>query len=99
VADERTLGGLADELPSADEVVDQAEQLVLLAGCVNQLGVIQRKVVTLRMLDEVPGEDVAAELTISPQNVAVQLHRAKRRLRECMDAVTAALQGPDETLS
>jgi hypothetical protein len=89
----------ADELASVDEIVDDAGQLVLMAGCANQLGVIQREIVTLRMLDEVPGEDVAVELAISPKNVAVQLHRAKGRLREGMGTVTRVLQRPDETLS
>jgi RNA polymerase sigma-70 factor (ECF subfamily) len=40
--------------------------------------------VTLRMLEEQPGEDVAAALGITPGHVAVLLHRAKRSLRACM---------------
>ncbi len=36
------------------------------------------------MLDEVPGDDVARTLGISPGHVAVLLHRAKASLLACM---------------
>jgi RNA polymerase sigma-70 factor (ECF subfamily) len=52
---------------------------------VNRLAELQRRIVSLRMLDEVPGEDVAAMLGISPGHVAVLLHRAKSSLRTCME--------------
>lgn len=42
-------------------------------------------VVTLRMLEEQPGDDVARALGISAGHVAVLLHRAKRALRACME--------------
>ena len=48
------------------------------------LSEVQRAVVTLRMLDEVAGERVATTLGLSPENVAVLLHRAKAALRGCM---------------
>jgi RNA polymerase sigma-70 factor (ECF subfamily) len=41
-------------------------------------------VVTLRMLDDLPGEDVARLLGVSAGHVAVLLHRAKARLLACM---------------
>ena len=47
------------------------------------LNQIQRAVVTLRLLDEVPGENVARMLGTSTGNVAVLLSRAKQRLRSC----------------
>lgn len=75
---------LADDLPSADELIARAEEHVRLRGCVDRLGRVQRAVVTLRMLDEIPGEEVASTLRLSPSHVAVLLHRAKRRLRDCM---------------
>ena len=53
-------------------------------GCVGHLGELQRKVVTLRLLDDVPGDDVAKLLGISPVHVAVLLYRAKQELRQCM---------------
>jgi RNA polymerase sigma-70 factor (ECF subfamily) len=67
-----------------DEVLARAEEHVRLRACVAELCAIQRAVVTLRMLEEQPGEDVARALGISPGHVAVLLHRAKQSLRACM---------------
>jgi RNA polymerase sigma-70 factor (ECF subfamily) len=78
------LDELADDGRSAEELLAGAAEVVRLHGCVAGLGELQRKVVTLRLLDEVGGEDVAAQLGLSPGHVAVLLHRAKARLRDCM---------------
>jgi RNA polymerase sigma-70 factor, ECF subfamily len=69
-----------------DEVIARAEDHVRLRACVEELCEIQKAVVTLRMLEEQPGEDVAQALGISAGHVAVLLHRAKRALRACMTA-------------
>ncbi len=76
--------GALDAGPGADEVIARAEEHVRLRACVAELCGIQRAVVTLRMLEEQDGEDVAAALGITPGYVAVLLHRAKRELRACM---------------
>jgi RNA polymerase sigma-70 factor, ECF subfamily len=70
--------------PGADEAIARAEEHVRLQACVNELCEIQKAVVTLRMLEERPCEDVAAALGITPGYVAVLLLRAKRSLRACM---------------
>ncbi len=70
--------------PSTEEALARAEDHVRLRACVNELCDVQRAVVTLRMLEELPGEDVARALGISPAYVAVLLHRAKGALRVCM---------------
>lgn len=67
-----------------DDLVARAEEHVRLHACVQELCEIQKSVVTLRMLEERPGEDVARALGISAGHVAVLLHRAKRALRVCM---------------
>jgi RNA polymerase sigma-70 factor (ECF subfamily) len=72
-----------DELAS-DALLARAEEHVRLRACVQELCEIQKAVVTLRMLDEQPGEDVARALGISAGHVAVLLHRAKSSLRACM---------------
>jgi RNA polymerase sigma-70 factor (ECF subfamily) len=46
----------------------------------------QRRVVRLRVIDDLPGEHVAAALGLTPAHVAVVLHRAKACLRGCMAA-------------
>jgi RNA polymerase sigma-70 factor (ECF subfamily) len=76
---------LAD-VPATAELVARAEEHVRLRACVEELCEIQRAVVTLRMLEEQPGEDVAQALGISAGHVAVLLHRAKRALYACMTA-------------
>ena len=72
-----------DALP-VDELIAQAEDFALMVGCLDHLGKLQRAVVSLRMLDEVPGEDVATMLGLPPSHVAVLLHRAKQNVRSCM---------------
>jgi RNA polymerase sigma-70 factor (ECF subfamily) len=72
------------DLVLQEDLVARAEDHVRLRACVSELCEIQRAVVTLRMLEERPGEDVAQALGISPSHVAVLLYRAKRALRECM---------------
>jgi len=74
----------AEDAPGTDEVIARAEDHVRLRACVEELCEIQKAVVTLRMLEEQPGEDVAQALGISAGHVAVLLHRAKRALRTCM---------------
>jgi RNA polymerase sigma-70 factor, ECF subfamily len=78
------LAGLAVPDPPADELIERAEDRVRVRGCVQELGEISRAVVTLRMLDERPGEDVAELLGLSPGHVAVLLHRAKQQIKSCM---------------
>src|SRR5262249_45454134 len=75
---------LAAETPSAELAIARAEDHVRLRMCVAELCEIQKAVVTLRMLEEKPGEDVARALGITPGHVAVLLHRAKAALRACM---------------
>jgi RNA polymerase sigma-70 factor (ECF subfamily) len=69
-----------------EELLSRAEETVRLRACVAELCEIQRAVVTLRLLEERPGEDVAKALGVSSNHVAVLLHRAKSALRVCMTA-------------
>jgi RNA polymerase sigma-70 factor (ECF subfamily) len=71
---------------STEELVADAEEHVRLRACVDQLCGTQRAVVTLRLLEERDGEDVAALLGIRRGHVDVLLHRAKASLRACMTA-------------
>jgi RNA polymerase sigma-70 factor, ECF subfamily len=68
----------------AEEQLSRAEDAVRLRACVAELCEIQRAVVTLRLLEERPGEDVAALLGVTKNHVAVLLHRAKASLRACL---------------
>lgn len=79
------LSAASDDVAS-DALIARAEEHVRLRACVQELGEIQKSVVTLRMLEERAGEDVARALGISSGYVAVLLHRAKSALRACMTA-------------
>jgi RNA polymerase sigma-70 factor (ECF subfamily) len=83
-ADPERLAALPAAAPSVEDLLATAEDRLRLRGCVADLGEMQRAVVTLRMLDEIDGEDVAATLGITPGHVAVLLHRAKASLLACM---------------
>jgi RNA polymerase sigma-70 factor (ECF subfamily) len=74
------------ETPHAEELVLRAEDLLRLRTCVAELCEIERAVVTLRLLDERSGEDVAATLGLARGYVDVLVHRAKAALRACMTA-------------
>ena len=75
----------AEALPSVDALVAAAEEHVALLGCVNQLAEIQRRVVTLRMLEELTPADTASSLGLTSGHVNVLLHRAKHELIECLE--------------
>ena len=81
---EEILALLTEETLAVDELIAQAEEYALMIGCLDHLGKLQRAVVSLRMLEEIPGEDVAAMLGLPPSHVAVLLHRAKQKVRSCM---------------
>jgi RNA polymerase sigma-70 factor (ECF subfamily) len=91
-ANDESLSEIAASAASIEEVIVAAEEHVRLEGCMRTLAEIPRAVVTLRMLDELPGDDVARTLGIAPGHVAVLLHRAKASLLACM----TSCHGPDD---
>ncbi len=84
VADAELDAELPAHTASADEVVAHAEEHALALGCIVTLNEVQRAVVNLRLIDEVPGEDVARQLGTTASHVAVLLFRAKQRLQRCI---------------
>lgn len=94
LSDASVVESLPDQAPTSEQVLESQEEREQLARCVGELGEAQRAVVNLRMLDEVPGEDVARMLGIAPGHVAVLLHRAKANLATCMAAAEAPSQQP-----
>jgi RNA polymerase sigma-70 factor, ECF subfamily len=75
---------LADDVPGVDELLARAEDEFRLMGCVSRLSDIQQRVVRLRMLEELSGDDVARELSLRPDHVATLLYRAKKELFRCV---------------
>jgi RNA polymerase sigma-70 factor, ECF subfamily len=77
---------LADTARGAEVLLEDAETSLRLKVCVAQLREVERAVVTLRLLEERSGEDVARTLGLSRTHVDVLVHRAKATLRVCMGA-------------
>jgi RNA polymerase sigma-70 factor (ECF subfamily) len=77
---------IASEAESADDLILRAERHALMLACIATLDEIQRAVVRLRLLDELPGENVAKQIGVTPGHVAVLLFRAKQELRQCVDS-------------
>jgi RNA polymerase sigma factor (sigma-70 family) len=75
---------IADDVPGVDELLARAEDELRLMGCVSKLSDIQQRVVRLRMLEELSGDDVARELGLRPDHVATLLYRAKKELFRCV---------------
>ncbi|HEY2734829.1 MAG TPA: sigma-70 family RNA polymerase sigma factor [Polyangiales bacterium] len=81
---------LAADARNAEQLLDAAETSLRLSVCVRELRAVERAVVTLRLLEERSGEDVAASLGLSRAHVDVLVHRAKATLRACMHAPDCA---------
>jgi len=86
IVDDAVIQELASDTTSPDELIAEAEQHALTLGCIATLNEVQRAVVNLRLVDEIPGEDVASQLAMTPNHVAVLLFRAKNYLRSCVEA-------------
>jgi RNA polymerase sigma-70 factor (ECF subfamily) len=71
---------------SAADTLDRAETTAQLVGCMARLGDIHRHVITLRVLEELSGEQAASALGVTPSHVAVLLHRARKQLEACLEA-------------
>lgn len=80
---------LAAREPTPDEALEQATTQAQLVGCMAKLGDAHRHVITLRVLEELSGEEAARELGVSPGHVAVLLFRARKQLEQCMTLAAA----------
>jgi RNA polymerase sigma-70 factor, ECF subfamily len=79
---------IADDVPGVDELLARAEGELKLMGCVSKLTDIQQRVVRLRVLEELSGDDVARELSLRPDHVATLLYRAKKELFRCVTSAS-----------
>jgi RNA polymerase sigma-70 factor, ECF subfamily len=97
IVDDATVQNIASDAISADDIIAAAERHALTLGCLATLNEVQRAVVNLRLVDEIPGENVARQLGTSPTHVAVLLFRAKQYLRRCVEEAetpASAASGP-----
>lgn len=57
----------------------------VLEACADQLPAVQGRLFLMREWLELSSEEVCKELGLTPTNLYVQLHRARLRLRECLE--------------
>ena len=67
-----------------DAALDRAEVATQLGNCMAKLGDAHRHVITLRVLEELSGEEAAEALGLTANHVGVLLHRARKELERCM---------------
>jgi RNA polymerase sigma factor (sigma-70 family) len=79
--------GRAEDNPEADAARAQVRRL--LEGAVDELPEPFRLVFILREVEELSVEETAAHLGLAPATVKTRLHRARRRLRDALDAQLA----------
>jgi RNA polymerase sigma-70 factor (ECF subfamily) len=70
--------------PRPDDALAHAITATQLVGCMAQLGDVHRQIVTLRVLEELSGDEAAQALGLTTNHVAVLLHRARKELERCM---------------
>jgi RNA polymerase sigma-70 factor (ECF subfamily) len=80
---------IKDPKPPVDSELALRRMKELLEGAVNQLPPSAREVFLLRDVEELPGEEVARHLGISLASMKSRLHRARKLLRERVDAALA----------
>jgi RNA polymerase sigma-70 factor (ECF subfamily) len=57
----------------------------VLEACATQLPAVQGRLFLMREWLELSSEEICKELGVTPTNLYVQLHRARLRLRECLE--------------
>ena len=57
----------------------------ILEACATKLPAAQGRLFLMREWLELSSEEICKELGLTPTNLYVQLHRARQRLRECLD--------------
>ncbi len=64
---------------------DDHEFWDIVRGCLGTMPTRLAGVFTLRVIEEVDPEQVCKDLAVTPTNLWVMLHRARARLRECLE--------------
>jgi RNA polymerase sigma-70 factor (TIGR02943 family) len=57
----------------------------ILEACTEKLPAVQGRLFLMREWLELSSEEICKELDLTPTNLYVQLHRARLRLRECLE--------------
>jgi RNA polymerase sigma-70 factor (TIGR02943 family) len=68
-----------------DQDLSQRQFMAVMDACVAKLPPVQGRLFLMREWLELDAEEVCKELEITATNLYVQLHRARLRLRECLE--------------
>jgi len=82
------------EWGAPDQVLGQRQFFAVLDACVTHLPPQQARLFMMREWLELGTDDICKELAISPTNLWVMLHRARLRLRECLQLNWFSAPGP-----
>lgn len=81
--------GHFQELPSEwgnpEQDLAKRQFIEILEACNSQLPTVQGRLFLMREWLELSSDEICKELNITPTNLYVQLHRARLRLRECLE--------------
>jgi RNA polymerase sigma-70 factor (ECF subfamily) len=70
---------------SPSKLVENREFWAVLRGCLGDLPEAQRRAFSMREFDGLPGDEISKVLDVTPTNLWVMLHRARGRLRDCLE--------------
>lgn len=71
---------------SADELVSREESRAVVRALIDELPETYRVALLLRDIEELPTEEVARQLEVTPNAVKIRIHRARQALRTLLDA-------------
>jgi len=71
------------EAPS--QLVENREFWAVLTNCLSGLPEAHRRAFSLREFDGLPGDEICKVLGVTPTNLWVMLHRARAKLRRCLE--------------
>lgn len=77
---------LRDWKESPEELIESVEFWDTFQSCLSKLPEAHRRAFTLRELDGYQREEICEILSITPSNMWVLMHRARAKLRKCLDA-------------
>jgi RNA polymerase sigma-70 factor (ECF subfamily) len=73
------------EWGNPEQQLSSRQFIEVLDACTNKLPAAQGRLFLMREWLELSSEDICKELNLTPTNLYVQLHRARLRLRECLE--------------
>ena len=73
------------EWGNPEQDMNSRQFFAVLEACTDKLPAVQGRLFLMREWLELSSEEICKELSLTPTNLYVQLHRARLRLRECLE--------------